>query len=161
MSVSGGASTGGENRILVVCVGNICRSPLGERLLRATLPTSNVSSAGIAALTGRGPNETTARVAAARDVSLAGHVARQFTSSMGAGQDLVLVMEPWHRRTIVADAPQLQGRVMLFDHWTGARAIPDPYRRPESVHAAVFDMLIQGADAWASRIGQGISGPDA
>ncbi|MFA9231998.1 MAG: protein tyrosine phosphatase, partial [Microgenomates group bacterium] len=40
------------NSILVVCVGNICRSPVGERVLQAALPNLIVSSAGVAALVG-------------------------------------------------------------------------------------------------------------
>ncbi len=37
------------NKILVVCVGNICRSPTGERVLQKLLPNKEVASAGIAA----------------------------------------------------------------------------------------------------------------
>ncbi|MBJ6973770.1 low molecular weight phosphotyrosine protein phosphatase, partial [Vibrio cholerae] len=36
------------NNILVVCVGNICRSPIGERLLKQQLPHKNIASAGLA-----------------------------------------------------------------------------------------------------------------
>ena len=38
------------DKILVVCVGNICRSPTGERLLRSRLPGRQVTSAGLSAL---------------------------------------------------------------------------------------------------------------
>ncbi|HII0070531.1 TPA: protein tyrosine phosphatase, partial [Klebsiella variicola] len=38
------------NSILVVCTGNICRSPIGERILKQLLPTMQVDSAGTAAL---------------------------------------------------------------------------------------------------------------
>ena len=41
------------NAILVICTGNICRSPIGERLLRQLLPTARVDSAGICGLEGR------------------------------------------------------------------------------------------------------------
>ncbi|KAB2508795.1 protein tyrosine phosphatase, partial [Enterobacter hormaechei] len=41
------------NAILVICTGNICRSPIGERLLRRLLPTARVDSAGICGLEGR------------------------------------------------------------------------------------------------------------
>ena len=66
-------------KILVVCVGNICRSPVGERVLADRLPHHQVSSAGIGALVGHGPDKTASDVAAARGVSLEGHIARQFT----------------------------------------------------------------------------------
>jgi len=42
------------NKILVVCVGNICRSPTGERLLKHYQPALTVESAGLGALVGKG-----------------------------------------------------------------------------------------------------------
>ncbi len=142
------------NRVLVVCVGNICRSPLGERLLQKALPGGiSVASAGIGALVGQPADDTAREVASDKGVSLDGHVARQFTPEMGAEQDLILVMEPGHRRQILREAPQLQGRVMLFDQWTGAIGIADPYKRPRAFHEATFDEVHRAAHAWADRLG--------
>ena len=53
--------------VLVVCVGNICRSPLGERLLQAMAPHLLVSSAGIGALVGKAADLTASEVAAAHE----------------------------------------------------------------------------------------------
>ncbi|WP_026757155.1 phosphotyrosine protein phosphatase [Sediminimonas qiaohouensis] len=141
-------------RVLVVCVGNICRSPLGERLLKQALPKSvAVTSAGIGALVGHPADETASDVASDKGLSLDGHAARQFTPEMGAEQDLILVMEPGHRRQILREAPHLQGRVMLFDQWTGATGIADPYKRSRAVHEATFDAVHKAARAWADRLG--------
>lgn len=143
-------------RILVVCVGNICRSPLGERLLQRELEGRDVevSSAGIAALVGHPADETAAGIAAARGVSLDGHVARQFTAELGKAHDLILVMEPGHKAQILNSAPELSGRMMLFDHWTGGRGIADPYRRSEAFHETTFDLVASAAHAWAARLGR-------
>lgn len=141
--------------ILVVCVGNICRSPLGERVLRVRLPDVTVTSAGIAALVGEPADATAREVGAARGVSLDGHVARQFTADIGASADLILAMEPGHRREISRIAPHLAGRTMLFDQWSGAGGIPDPYRRPRDFHEAVFKRVSEAADAWAMRLTAG------
>ncbi|PRX28374.1 protein-tyrosine phosphatase [Meinhardsimonia xiamenensis] len=142
--------------ILVVCVGNICRSPVGERLLQARLAARGraleVASAGIGALVGHPADETAARVAAAHGVDLSGHRGRQFTAELGAAHDLILVMEPWHRREIASLAPALAGRTMLFDEWTGKSGIPDPYRKPEAIHEATFRLLDEAASAWAERL---------
>lgn len=138
--------------VLVVCVGNICRSPVGERLLAAKLPALTIASAGIAALVDHPADETMAGVAEAGGLALEGHRARQFTAPMGAAADLILVMEPGHQREILRQAPQLSGRVMLFDQWTGARGIADPYRQPAAVHAQIFDQLSAAAEAWAARL---------
>ncbi|MCE6949526.1 low molecular weight phosphotyrosine protein phosphatase [Cereibacter sphaeroides] len=138
--------------VLVVCVGNICRSPTGERLLRARLPDLRIESAGLAAVVGSAAETRSAAVAEARGLPLAGHVARQFTPALGAGFDLILVMESAHRARIGRVAPELLGRTMLFDRWTGGRGIPDPYGRLAEVYETTFARLSAAADAWASRL---------
>lgn len=138
--------------VLVVCVGNICRSPLGERILRATLPGIDVRSAGIAALVGHAADEMTQTIAAEHGLALDHHVARQFTSELGKASDLILVMEPGHRREITRRAPELSGRTMLFDHWTGGKGIADPYRKSRTVHEEVHAQIAAAADAWARRL---------
>jgi protein-tyrosine phosphatase len=138
--------------LLVVCVGNICRSPVGERLLQAALPQTKVTSAGIAALVGHSADETAAAVAAANGISLDGHVSRQLTSELGASQDLILVMEAGHKHEIAKRFPQLSGRTMLFDQWTGMKGIADPYRLSQSFHEQVFEQIKTAAAAWAPRL---------
>ncbi len=140
------------NSILVVCVGNICRSPVGERVLQAALPRVQVSSAGLGALVGQAADALATDVASAHDVSLKGHVARQFTAEMGAAQDLILVMEPKHRQDIGQMAPQLLGKTMLFDHWVGAKGIDDPYRLSREFHELTFTKVEAAARAWAQRL---------
>lgn len=138
--------------VLVVCVGNICRSPLGERALKALLPGLEVGSAGLAALVGHAADETAARVAAERGLSLEGHVARQLTAELGAAHGLILAMEPGHRAEIMRRFPQLSGRTLLFDQWSGGRGIADPYRRPEAFHRETRDLILGSAGAWAKRL---------
>ena len=138
--------------VLVVCVGNICRSPLGERLLQANAPHLSVSSAGIGALVGKAADTTASEVAAARNVTLDGHVARQFSAELGKAADLILVMEPGHKAQIAREMPQISGKVMLFDHWTGAKGIADPYRKSPDFHKIVFDQIEASAKAWAVKL---------
>lgn len=140
------------SKVLVVCVGNICRSPIGERALAARAPGLAVGSAGIAAMVGQPADATAAAVAARHGLSLDGHVARQFTAEIGEAHDLILVMEPGHRRAIMARSPHLGGRCLLFDRWTGAGAIPDPYRQGTAVFEAVFERIERAATAWAGRL---------
>jgi len=139
-------------KILVVCVGNICRSPVGEYLLRDALPGVEVRSAGIGALVGHAADETATDVAAVNGISLAGHIARQFTPDLGSGQDLILVMEAGHKREIERLSPQLAGRTMLFDQWTGKKGIADPYQKTRDFHEAVFVEIKAAADGWAQRL---------
>lgn len=139
--------------VLVVCVGNICRSPLGERLLQAGLPGVKVTSAGLGAVVGAPADPTAAEAAAEIGISLDGHVARQLTAEIGAGHELILVMEPGHRAEIMRTLPQLSGRTLLFDKWANAKGIADPYRKPLDFHRAVRDEIAQAASGWIARLG--------
>ena len=142
--------------VLVVCVGNICRSPIGERLLLARLQalgtSITVSSAGIAALVGHAADDTAAKVAKAHGLCLEGHVARQFSRDLGLKDDLIVTMEAGHRRQIINVAPDLSGRVMLFDHWLSGNGIPDPYAKPPHIHEEVFVAIEAAAEAWAGKL---------
>jgi protein-tyrosine phosphatase len=139
--------------ILVVCVGNICRSPVGERLLREALPQMNITSAGIGAVVGAGADNTATSVAKENGLSLDCHIARAFVAEEAAKQDLILVMEPGHKREIIKMGPHLQGRTMLFDQWTTATGIQDPHRKPRVIHEHVFRQLKAASDAWVIRLG--------
>lgn len=117
------------NSILVVCTGNICRSPIGERYLRSLLPNKKIDSAGTSALVDHAADESAILVASSHGISLDGHVAKQFTSSLGRQYDLILVMEKYHIEQIGRVAPEARGKTMLFGHWLNQRDIPDPYRK--------------------------------
>ncbi len=138
--------------VLVVCVGNICRSPLGERLLAQGLPDHLVSSAGLAAVVGAGADADALQAASEIGLDLGGHVARQLSEEIGKAHDLILVMEPGHRAEIARRFPQLSGRTMLFDHWLGGKGISDPFRKPLAVHRQTRDIIAASAKAWIERL---------
>ena len=94
--------------ILVVCTGNVCRSPIGERLLRQHLPDRYIASAGIFGLEGCPADDSAQDVAWRHGISLDGHVARRLTRNLMQGSDLILVMEPEHLRFIAAMAPEIR-----------------------------------------------------
>lgn len=94
------------NSILVVCTGNICRSPIGERLLRKRLPGVKVKSAGVHGLVKHPADATAADVAAIHGVSLEGHAGRKLTAEMARNYDLILARS----RNILLRLPQLLPR---------------------------------------------------
>lgn len=140
------------NKILVVCVGNICRSPTGERLLKHYQPALTVESAGLGALVGKGADATATSVAQDNQLSLAGHSARQITGQMCREYDLILVMEKRHIAALCEIAPEMRGKVMLFGHWDGEREIPDPYRKSREAFEAVYTLLDRSARQWAQAL---------
>ena len=140
------------NKILVVCVGNICRSPTAERMLRQYQPALKVDSAGLGALVGRSAESTATSVAAEHNLSLDGHCARQISGRMCRDYDLILAMEKKHIATLCEIAPEMRGKVMLFGHWDGEREIPDPYRKSREAFEAVYTLLDQSARQWAQAL---------
>lgn len=142
------------NSILVVCTGNICRSPIGERLLRQQLPDAQVTSAGIFGLKGRPADATAKAVALRHGVSLEGHVARKVTRFLLQKSDLILVMEPEHLRFIASVAPENRGKSLLFGQWLETKDIPDPYRKSREAFEYVFEQLGKASQEWARRLRQ-------
>lgn len=140
------------NKILVVCVGNICRSPSGEYLLKHLLPEKHIASAGIGALVGKPADKLAAEVASEHGISLDGHEARQLTSALCQEYDLILVMEKGHIEAVTKIAPEARGKTMLFGQWIGRKDIPDPYRQSREAFDFAYELLEGAAAAWAQKL---------
>ncbi|MGR5066495.1 arsenate reductase/protein-tyrosine-phosphatase family protein [Photobacterium sp. DNB22_13_2] len=140
------------NKILVVCVGNICRSPSGEYLLRHHLPNKHIASAGVGALVGKPADQTASEVALEHGISLEGHVAQQLTSELCKDYDLILVMEKGHIEAVTSIAPEARGKTMLFGQWIGQKDIPDPYRQSREAFDFAYGLIDESAKAWAQKL---------
>ncbi|MEN0617499.1 protein tyrosine phosphatase [Klebsiella indica] len=139
--------------ILVVCTGNICRSPIGERFLRRALPDKKIDSAGTGALVDAGADESAIKIAEKHGISLGGHKGRQFTSTLSRQYDLILVMEKVHIEQIGRIAPEARGKTMLFGQWLNQKEIPDPYRKSDEAFASVYQLIEQAGLRWVEKLG--------
>lgn len=135
--------------ILVVCVGNICRSPLGATLIKYNTANIKVSSAGIAALVGKSADKNIVDISAKRGLDLKGHVAVQITRDLCLLHDLILVMEKKQIDFITKFSPESRGKVMLFGHWDKEIEIPDPYRKSRDFAETVFLLLEKSSFKWS------------
>ncbi|WP_158783548.1 protein tyrosine phosphatase [Pantoea sp. BAV 3049] len=140
------------NSILVVCVGNICRSPTGERMLKTALPGKDIASAGLSAVVDHAADDTASSVASEHGLSLEGHIARQLTSGMCRDYDLLLVMEKKHVDLVNRINPSVRGKTMLFGHWLNQQEIADPYKKSRDAYEATYGLLENAAQKWVNAL---------
>ena len=109
--------------VLLVCAGNICRSPMGAGLLAhrlRSLPSApTVESAGIAALVNQPADPLACALLAERGLDLSAHRARQLTPILAAAFELILVMDDRQQRAVEKMFPAARGRVHRLGRFVG------------------------------------------
>lgn len=139
------------NNILIVCIGNICRSPTAEYLLKARLadkPKITVASAGLGALVDKPADATALEIMSEQGIDASGHRARQVTTDMLVQADIILAMEQSHLDRLHKIAPQIRGRAFLLAKWLGDQPIPDPYRQQRPAFEHAWKLIDQATAAW-------------
>jgi protein-tyrosine phosphatase len=143
--------------ILVVCHGNICRSPYLHVVLQRLLPAVAVSSGGFVG-GDRGAPEIAIAIGANRGLDLSRHRSRVLSESMVRNADLVIVMDPYQARHIATLFPKVRARVViaadLDPRFESSRVIADPWKQSSDVFASSFDRL----DRCAATLGSVLRG---
>lgn len=143
------------SRIMMVCIGNICRSPMAEVLLAGTLADhrieANVMSAGLAALDGHGADPIACELLQERGLDLSNHRAHQITVPLIKEAELILVMEAAQQQAIESMMPSARGKVFVIGKWDNFE-VPDPYRQPRSAFEQALTLIEQGLAQWQQKI---------
>lgn len=144
------------DRILMVCVGNICRSPMAEFLLAHRMPGMEVHSAGLAAMVGEPADPTAQELMRERGIDMSAHCARQLTPEMVREHDLVLTMENDHVMALLDLYPYARGKVYSLGKWID-EDIFDPYRKSPEFFRHTLVLIDRSLSAWQSRLKAGMA----
>ena len=141
------------NNILLLCVGNICRSPIAEGLFKQQFPEKKIWSAGLGALIGNAADDMAIKVAARNSLDLSAHRAQQLVGWMCQTAELILVMEQQHKTQVEQQYPSVRGKVFRLGE-VGQFEIADPYRKTQDAFEAAYFQISSGVSDWATRIKQ-------
>jgi protein-tyrosine-phosphatase len=141
-------------RVLFVCTGNICRSPIAEGLMTDRLrqegkPSLSVSSAGIFANPGNLPDPSAVHVAGEAEIDISDHRARVVNNDTLGWADIVLAMESGQREFISMEFPRHSAKVVLLGNFgSHGGEIADPYGAPLEAYKACFGEIKEAVDGF-------------
>lgn len=152
-------------KILMVCLGNICRSPLAEGILQSKANEAGlhwtVHSAGTAGYhIGAAPHHLSQKVARLHGIDISTHQGRRFSAADMDHYDLIYVMDAQNYQDVKQIARhnwnESKTLLILNELYPGEnRGVPDPWYGTEQGYHEVYTMLSDAGDAIIRRIQQG------
>ena len=147
-------------KILMVCLGNICRSPLAEGLLSAKLPKDKffVDSAGTGAYhIGRQPDQRSVDTAQKKGLDISNQKARQFTARDFEDFDYIFVMDNTNYNDVIELAKnenhKKKVQLILNELFPGDNVdVPDPYYGLQNGFDMVYEMLDETCDIISKKL---------
>ncbi len=130
-------------KVMVICQGNICRSPFAERQLAKHCPQLEVRSAGLKARNGDPAQPAAARVGLEFGVTLDDHAAHLLRDVDVEWADLILGMQGWHQASVHRRWPKARERVRLLGDFLAdaPHTIEDPWGAPDDYFHGVFEQI--------------------
>lgn len=137
--------------VLVVCVGNICRSPMAEFFLKEKRPDLHIESAGISGLVGHAADEKALLCMQRLNIDMSSHVAKKLNSDLLKRFDLILVMSQNQQKHIEQTWPFAKGKTFRLGHWQ-EKNIADPYRHDQQFFDETCLLIQQCVNDWTNHI---------
>ncbi len=137
--------------ILVVCIGNICRSPMAEYFLKQEFPELHIESAGISGLTGHTADEKAQLCMQRLGINMQSHIAKKLNAELIKKADLVLVMSQNQQKHIEQSWPFAKGKTFRLGHWQN-KNVPDPYQHDQQVFDKTCELIQSCIADWKKYI---------
>lgn len=146
-------------RVLMVCLGNICRSPLAEGILKAMVDSEQVfvDSAGTAGYhVGHAPDTRSIKVAQKYGIDISRQRCRKFTPEDFQKFDTIYAMDRSNYSNIIAQAPTQDDRkkvkLLLQEAPNQLEEVPDPYYGGEDGFEYVFTLVKEACENIAKKL---------
>ena len=139
------------DHILVVCVGNICRSPMAEALLKQRFPNKIIDSAGVGALVGHPADPAALEIMSKQQIDITSHVAKQINEQLAKKVDLIFTMSDGQTKWIEERWPFCRGKTFKLGHWM-EKDIADPYQHEMSAFETAYQDIIDSIAQWANKV---------
>lgn len=138
--------------VMFVCVGNICRSPMAEVLLKKQRPHLKVFSSGVGAPVGQPADPFAVELMKDQNIELSNHRSQQISSELISASDLILAMEQKHIDLIHSKYPEARGKVHLIGKWMDNQAVPDPHRKDKAAFITALSLIESGLEKWKYKL---------
>ena len=139
------------DNILVVCVGNICRRPMAEALLKQRYPHKNIDSAGVGALVGHPADPAALEIMTAQQLDITKHIAKQLDENLAKKADIIFTMSDGQTKWIEERWPFCRGKTFKLGHWND-KDIADPYKHQLSAFQTAYYDIVEGLDQWQDKL---------
>ena len=139
------------DNILVVCVGNICRSPMAEALLKQRYPDKAIDSAGVGALVGHPADPAALEIMTERQLDITKHMAKQIDEKLAKKADIIFTMSDGQTKWIEERWPFCRGKTFKLGHWMN-KDIADPYKHDMSAFETAYQDIVESLEQWADKV---------
>lgn len=139
------------SNVLMVCHGNLCRSPMAAALLQQRVEGLRVGSAGLAAEVGQPAATEAVAVLSEMGIDIQAHRATQLTRQIANDAELILTMTAAQTRSLQSLYPLMRGRIFSIRGFDDTD-IDDPMGMPISAFRACREALTDGIDYWVRRL---------
>ncbi len=141
--------------VLVLCSGNICRSPIAAYLLEnANIPHITVKSAGLDASNHQRATSEMVEIGSSWGIDMSGHLSQTASLEVLHEADIILTATPEHRERVIQIDSRAKRKTFLIADGIGETTIPDPYKSGGEMYRTVAEMIRRSIEGWSLRLGR-------